>query len=199
MKAREPDPKAERQGKSRRKSKPTNRFRWLILVFLLSVGISAAFSYLSQKLMDAASMFGAFLILFAIIVIGILFDMIGVAVTVADEKPFHSMASKKVPGASEAIRLLRSADKVASICNDIIGDICGIISGAAAALIAVEAFLHVQSIPLTVVQLLLSALVAGLTITGKACCKFIALENCTKIVHITARCIRALQKPFLRK
>ena len=172
-----------------KKPKTASRLRWLIIVFSLSLLISAGFSYLAQKLLGTASIFGAFIVLFAIIAIGILFDLLGVAVTAADEKPFHSMASRKVRGATEAIRLLRSADKVASVCNDIVGDICGVISGAAAALIAAEAFLHMRAFSLTAIQLVLSALVASLTITGKACCKYIALENSTVIVHFAARII----------
>ena len=58
------------------------------------------------------------------------------AVATANEKPFHSMASRKVPGALEAIRLLRNAERVSSICNDVVGDICGVVSGSASATIA---------------------------------------------------------------
>ena len=78
----------------------------------------------------------AFLILLAIILIGIIFDIIGMAVATADEKPFHSMASRKVAGASDAIKLLRNAERVSSICNDVVGDICGVVSGSASATIA---------------------------------------------------------------
>lgn len=173
-----------------RKNKNSNqKARWLITVFLLSLTISATFSYLSQKVLGTTGFFGAFLVLVFIIAIGILADMLGVAVTAADEKPFHSMASRKVSGASEAIRLLRNAGKVSSICCDIVGDICGVISGAAAALIAAAAFTTFVSVPLTVLQLVLSALVASLTITGKAFCKYIALEHSTEIVHIAGKVI----------
>lgn len=171
------------------KKKSAGKTAWLITVFLLSLVISATFSFLSQKLLGSASLFGAFIVLFAIIALGIVFDMLGVAVTAADERPFHSMASRKVAGASEGIKLLRNAGKVSSICCDIVGDICGVISGAAAALIAVEALSSIQSVPLTVLQLLLSALVASLTITGKAFCKYIALDNSTEIVHLAGRVI----------
>lgn len=195
MKAKEPN-KTEKRGK---KSKSAGKLRWLVTVFLLSLVISATFSLLSQKLLHSASVFGAFLILFAIIAIGILFDLLGVAVTAADERPFHSMASRKVPGANEAIRLLRSAGKVSSICCDIVGDICGVISGAAAALIAVSAFAQMHSVPLTVLQLLLSALAASLTITGKAYSKYIALDNSTAIVHAAGRVIHFFRRPIHRK
>ena len=60
----------------------------------------------------------------------IFFDIIGIAATAAEEVPFHSMASKKQDGAKWAIILIRNADRVSSFCNDIIGDICGVLSGA---------------------------------------------------------------------
>lgn len=187
------------QRREKGKKRSNGRARWLLTVFLLTILISAGFSFLAQKLLGKTSLFGAFQVLLAIISIGILFDVLGVAVTAADEKPFHSMASRKVVGAAEAIRLIRSADRVSSICNDIVGDICGVISGAAAALIAAEAFLRFESVPLTAVQLILSALVASLTITGKAFCKYVALEYSTAIVHTAARIIHLIQKPFRKQ
>ena len=183
-----------------RHKKPSySRVRWLISIFLMALTISAAFSFLSQGLLNAASLFGAFVVLLAIIAIGIFFDLLGVAVTAAEEKPFHSMASRKVPGGTEGIWLLRNAGKVSSVCCDVVGDICGVISGAAAAVIAVEAAASMQSLSLRVIQLLLSALVAALTILGKAFCKQIALDNSTNIVHGAAKVIWRFKRIFTRK
>ena len=161
-----PDPR-HRKGRSGGKS--ASPARWLVAIFLMAMTISALFSLLSQELLGAASLFGAFAVLLAIIAIGIFFDMVGVAVTAAEEKPFHSMAARKVPGGLEGIWLLRNAGKVSSVCNDVVGDICGIISGTAATAIAAEAWLSLQQGELrrpsqTVIQILLSALVAALTI-----------------------------------
>ncbi len=195
-----PDPSPAKHKKSPHASKSAgSRVTWLIAIFFLSLTISAAFSFLSQELLSAASLFGAFLVLFAIIAMGILFDLLGIAVTAAEEKPFHSMSSRKVNGAVEAIWLLRNADKVSSICNDVVGDICGIISGAAAAVIAMEAVFYFHSVSLRVLQLLLSALVAALTICGKAFCKQIALQNSTPIVFGFAKVIYRFKRIFHRK
>ncbi len=188
-----------KEDNKKQKKKSQSKTAWLVTVFVASLLVSASFSFLSQKLLGGGSMFAGFVVLLAIIAIGMLFDMLGVSVTAADEKPFHSMASRKVPGATEAIRLLRNAGKVSSICCDIVGDICGVISGAAAALIAVEAFTKLQSLPLTLLQLLLSALVASLTITGKAYCKYIALDNSTGIVHGAAKVIHFFKTIFHKK
>ena len=165
----------------------------------MALMISAAFSFSSQELLSEASLFGAFVVLLTIIAIGIFFDLLGVAVTAAEEKPFHSMASRKVPGGSEAIWLLRNAGRVSSVCCDVVGDICGIISGTAAAVVALEAWQSVQSLSQRMIQLLLSALVAALTILGKAFCKQIALENSTAIVHMAARVIWRWKRLFTGK
>ena len=98
--------------------------RWVVTIFFVTILISGIISLVSDQIMAVSGMLVAFLILLAIVMIGILFDIIGVAVTSADEKPFHSMASRKVPGASDAIKLLRNAERVSSICCDVIGDIC---------------------------------------------------------------------------
>ena len=125
----------------------------------------------------------AFFILFAIFLIVIIFDVIGVAVTSADERPFHSMAARKVPGAQEAIRLLRNAERVSSICNDVVGDICGVVSGSASATIAAQVMQNFELTLENVIPLLMSALVAGLTVGGKAVGKTFAMQSCTTIVH----------------
>ncbi len=161
------------------------RGRWIVLIFFLTVCISALFSFLSSTVMDTATTAVAFLLLLVIVFIGILFDMVGVAMTAADEKPFHSMAAKKTKGAKEALHLLRKADRVASICNDVIGDVCGVISGSAATAIVAKTIVSSYTAT-TVATLAMSALVAGLTVGGKACGKYIAMRDATKIVHMTA-------------
>lgn len=175
--------------------------RWALTIFLVTIAVSATISFTSNEIMDRSSIAVAFLILLFIIVVGIVFDIVGVAVTSADEKPFHSMASRRVPGAKEAIRLLRSAGKVSSICNDVIGDICGVVSGAASATIAARALTYVQFSWPQVVTLGMSALVAGLTVGGKAVGKTVAIRSCTEIVFLVGRILAAWSrgKQWLRK
>ena len=134
----------------------------------------------------------AFLILLAIVLLGIIFDIIGVAVTSADEKPFHSMAARKVPGSTEAIRLLRSAERVSSICNDVVGDICGVVSGSASATIAAQVLRDFDFSWPQAVSLIMSALVAGLTVGGKAIGKTFAIQSCTSIVSGVGRILHFL-------
>ena len=123
----------------------------------------------------------AILILVAVILVGIIFDIIGVAVTVANEHEFHAKATKKVKGSKDSIKLIRNAPRVANICADVIGDICGVLSGAISALIAVK-ITNQFGLDFDV-QFLLSALVSALTVGGKALGKNVANNNSTRIVH----------------
>ena len=179
------DPAAQK--KERKKA-----IRWVATIFFVTIFISGTISALSDVIMANSSMPVAFLILFAIILIGIIFDIIGMAVASAEEKPFHSMAARKVPGAHEAITLLRNAERVSSICNDVVGDICGVVSGSASATIAAQVLSNFDFAWPQVVSLVMSALVAGLTVGGKAVGKTFAINSCTKIVHGVGRVIYSL-------
>ena len=176
--------------------------KWVITIFLVTILVSGTISLVSDTVMEGSSIGVAFLILLLIIFVGIIFDIIGMAVATADEKPFHSMASRKVPGAQEAIKLLRNAERVSSICNDVVGDICGVVSGSASATIAVQVIRDFDFSWPQIVSLLMSSLAAGLTVGGKAIGKTFAVNSCTEIVHTVGRLIHSLRnfpKMFWKK
>ena len=166
--------------------------RWVVTIFIVTILISGTISLLSDEVMARSSVAVAFLILLVIILLGIVFDIIGMAVATADEKPFHSMAARKVPGAHEAIKLLRNAERVSSICNDVVGDICGVVSGSASATIAALILTNVEVGWPRGISLVMSALVAGLTVGGKAIGKTVAVSSCTTIVHTVGKVIYRL-------
>ena len=176
------------------KKERNKAIRWVVTIFLSTIFITSIISLASEEIMSVSAMPVAFVILLVIIFVGILFDIIGVAVTSADEKPFHSMAARKVPGALESIRLLRNAEKVGSICNDVVGDICGVISGSASATIAAQVLQNFEFSWPRLASLVMSALVAGLTVGGKAIGKGLAINSCTKIVYSVGLVIHRLQK-----
>ena len=188
-------------GKPKKKTKNKQsggvNVRWIVTISVVSFFMSVTMSYLSQRALENVGNIVAFVILLAFIGFGIIFDIIGVAVISASEKPFHSMASKKVPGAVEALALLRNAEKVSGICNDVVGDICGVVSGSASAIIAVKALVSINSD--TIAQLIMSATVAGVTIAGKAFGKNLAMQKTTQIVHIVSKMIYFIKSPFCRK
>lgn len=169
------------------KKERNKTIRWVISIFFVTMLVSGLISFASDALMEASTMVVAFLILLFIVFIGIVFDIVGMAVATADEKPFHSMASRKIPGAQESIRLLRNAERVSSICNDVVGDICGVVSGSASATIAAQLLAKFDFSWPQLVGLFMSALVAGLTVGGKAIGKTFAINSCTKIVHAVGK------------
>ena len=173
--------------------------RWVVTIFLVTIVISGTISLLSDIVMANSTVLVAFLILLAIILIGIVFDIIGMAVATADEKPFHSMAARKVPGAQEAIALLRNAERVSSICNDVVGDICGVVSGSASATIAAQILSNFEFTWPQIVSLGMSALAAGLTVGGKAIGKSFAVNSCTAIVHTVGKLIHTVNSLFCKK
>ena len=178
-----------RSDASAAKKERNKTIRWVVTIFFVTIFVSGMISFASNEIMAQSTMLVAFVILLAIVLIGIVFDIIGVAVTSADEKPFHSMAARKVPGAQEAIRLLRNAERVSSICNDVVGDICGVVSGSASAAIAVQVLENFTFTFPAMITLVMSALVAGLTVGGKAVGKTFAINSCTKIVHTVGKLV----------
>ena len=175
---------AAKKKKTGRSARPD--FRWIALIFLVTVLISALMSFVSSNLLEGAGLILSFVVLICIVLTGILFDIIGVAVTAADEVPFHAMASRKVPEAEDALRLIRNAGRVSSFCNDVIGDICGVISGSAA-VISARVLLLSKSGSEIFITLLLSAVVSGVTVGGKACGKSLAMNSSTAVVRTAAK------------
>lgn len=176
------------------KKERSRTIRWVVTVFLVTLVVSGMISLISDEVMASSGLLAAFAILLGIVFLGIIFDIIGMAVATASEKPFHSMAARKIPGAQEAIRLLRNAERVSSICNDVVGDICGVVSGSASATIAALILSHVDTVWPRAVSLGMSALVAGLTVGGKAIGKTIAVNSCTQIVHLVGRFLHTLNR-----
>lgn len=177
------------------KKERNKTIRWVVTIFFVTIFVSGLISLLSDYVMSISGIVVAFIILLVIILVGIVFDIIGVAVASADEKPFHSMAARKVAGAQDAIKLLRNAERVSSICNDVVGDICGVISGSASATIAAQVLQHFDFGWPQLVGLVMSALVAGLTVGGKALGKTFAMNSCTAIISFVGRLLYILHHP----
>lgn len=158
---------------------------WVIKITIISFILSIAFSFISNSAVTNLPVIPAILILILVIVLGVIFDIVGVAVTVADESEFHAMATKKIPGAKEAIKLIKNASQVSNICADVIGDICGVLSGAISTVVTFKITEGV-GIPYDI-QFIISAFVASFTIGGKALGKEIARKHSTKIISITGK------------
>lgn len=175
------------------------RLKWVMLITLWTFGLSVFMSFFSDLILRNVNMVFSFILLLLIIFLGIIFDVIGIAVTAVDEKPFHSMASAKVPGALQSIKMIKNASKVSNICNDVIGDICGIISGASATFIVVRSVQIYPNISVGIFTVLVSSLAASLTVGGKAIGKDIAINYSKGIIKICGRLLYSIENTLKLK
>ena len=173
--------KKKKGDKEKNKEKMKSQRTWIISITVCAFFLSVSMNLFSDILMRRSDIIAAFIILIAIVVIGIFFDIVGVAVAVADSAPFHAMASKRVRGAKSSLLLIKHAPKMSSICNDVVGDTCGIISGTSAAYI-VSQLSDAGFMDYAVLSLLLSGLIASLTIGGKAIGKEFAMSRSKSII-----------------
>ncbi|MCI6542866.1 MAG: hypothetical protein MR423_03635 [Firmicutes bacterium] len=175
---------------------------WPVKILVITLFLSLSFSVLSEVLLSNVGIVVSVVVILFLLFVGIVADMIGVATTACSIEPFTAMCSRKVRGAKVAMGLVKNAEKVSSICNDVVGDICGILSGAAGASIAVK---FISENMANSIQILIagtvSAVIAGLTIFGKAMCKKYAITHCTKIVLGVGKCfsIFSRRKPKEKK
>lgn len=160
-------------------------WRWISTITAGAFVLSILINVLSSTVLGKVQQFLiALLVLLVIISIGIVFDIIGVAVQAAEEKPFHSMAARKVRGAHHSISIIRNSEKVASFCNDVVGDIAGIISGTTVTVVLVFVVDMFGSQNEMGLSLLLTGLVSAVTIGGKALGKTFAMNNANTIVYL---------------
>ena len=167
--------------------------KWIIKITIITFIISFVLSLLANNAIPNLSLVFGILITLVFIGVGILFDIIGVSVTAADEAVFHSMSSRKVKGANVAVRFKKSADKVSSFCCDVIGDICGVISGAAGTAIAAILITEYHT-NIIVTGLLITAIISSLTIGGKAIGKSFAINKSDIILYGFAKFV----SPFVK-
>jgi uncharacterized membrane protein len=92
----------------------------------------------------------------------------------------------KIKGAKEAISLLKNSTKVSSVCNDVIGDVCGIVSGSLGAVLTL-AVVNYFELPNTITTILITAIIGAATVGGKAICKGIAMKNSDSIVFTVGK------------
>lgn len=181
-----------RRKEKRNKEKPD--MKWIIEIMVISFLISLVFSFASELVLPNVHVILGIIIVILFVFLGLIFDMVGVAVTSADEKPFHSMNSRKVKGADIAVLFKKNANKVASFCNDVIGDICGIVSGSAGAMIAIS-LANTLNIDKFIISLLVTAVIASLTIGSKAIGKSYAINKSNLILYEFAKLISYFYKP----
>jgi hypothetical protein len=159
---------------------------WILKVFIITFILSICFSFITNVMSASFNSIVLIIILLCVIAIGIIFDIIGTSCMSANESSFHSIASKKISGAKEAINMLKNRNKISSICNDIVGDVCGIISGGLGAVIAIS-IASTTGLNNVLVSVITSAVVSSLTVGGKAIFKNISIKNADKIIFTVGK------------
>lgn len=179
--------------KQDKKSKQKANKKWLLTVTTLSFSISFILALISELVIPNAFIAVSIFLVLIFIFIGVIFDIIGLSVATAEEKIFHSMATKNVKGAKQAIKLINKKDRMSSFLNDVIGDICGVISGSCGLAISIKlaTILGTNQILTTII---ITSLISALTIGGKAFGKTIAINNCNEILFEFSKIINFFTK-----
>ncbi|GHU87901.1 hypothetical protein FACS1894202_03030 [Clostridia bacterium] len=167
--------------------------KWALQMTLLSFVITIILTLAADRALAGARLIASLLMLAFFVALNVVTDMFGMAVATASHKPFHSMAARRVDGASESLMFLRSADRVASFCSDVIGDVCGIVSGAGSATIVIIV-IRDGNVDATVAALVVSGILAGVTVGGKALGKPFAMKHNVSVVLFVGKLIHAYKK-----
>ena len=173
--------------------------KWVLLITMWTFFLAVIISILAENSVNNLGIIFSFLVLLFIIIIGIIFDTIGIAVTQAEEKPFHSMAAKKINEAKIAIKLVRNGPMVSNFCNDVIGDISGIISGAVGSVLVYKLVETYSMKNVSILTIFATALIASLTVGGKALGKSVAKIYHEEIVYKIAKILNFMEKNFSLK
>lgn len=182
------------------KSQIKGSIKFSLTIAVITFVLAAIFSIISSSILSGVIWLIGLVIVLIIVLIGVVFDMLGIASTAADEAPFHAMAAEKVYGAKEAVIIIRNADKFASFCNDVIGDISGIVSGTASAIVVLQIaglLGHGEGSTIQItLSVLLTSIVAAITVGGKALGKYFAIHASTKIIFVAGKVISIIQDKF---
>lgn len=189
---------AEKKREKPDKKKKKQRNLWPLKAMIITLFLAFAVNAGSELVLTGAQWWLASLLTLVILILGVVFDMIGTASTACDIEPFLAMASRKVKGAKTAVKLSKNSHVVSSVCCDIVGDICGIVSGVCSAAIFISlANGFVGNLSDTAgffVKVGISAVVSTATITFKAMGKNFAVLNSNKIIFGVAKLLSIFHK-----
>ena len=167
--------------------------RWVIIVTGIAFILSIIMSFATSIMLKNVGIILSILVTFLFIFLGIVFDIIGVSVTCANEEIFHSMAARKIRGGRVGVKLIKNASKVSSICCDVVGDICGIISGSSG-VVLVALIMKMTSWSDLVISLIVTALISSITIGGKALGKNVAINRCNDVIKVVSKVLSLFKK-----
>ena len=176
-----------------KKHKELINWRWIRTILIVSFILSISLSFISEISIKRSTLIVSIIVTLVFIFLGVLFDIIGVAVTASDEKIFHSMSSRKVKASKVAVKFKKNADKVSSFCCDVVGDICGVVSGASG--IAITTLLiKYYSFDVLLTTLIVTGIISSLTIGGKALGKSFAINKGNIILYEFSKIVSIFYK-----
>ena len=170
-----------------------SNYSWIVIVTVIAFVLSLIMSFVAEIILKNVTLTISIIVTFLFILLGIIFDIIGVAVTSGDEVAFHSMSARRVRGGKIGVKLIKNASKVSSICCDVVGDICGIISGSAGVTI-VALIIKMTDMNELLISLIVTALISALTIGGKAMGKNLAINKSTEVVSVVSKLLSIFSK-----
>lgn len=170
-----------------------SNYRWVLIVTILAFILSLIMSFVVTTVLESVTLSVSIVVTFLFILLGIIFDIIGVAVTSSDGVAFHSMSARRVRGGKTGVMLIKNASKVSSICCDVVGDICGIITGVTGVTI-VGILIQKTSINPIYISLIVTSLISALTIGGKALGKNLAISRNTEVIKVVAKILAIFEK-----
>ena len=173
----------------KKKSTNTKGKHWALVIMVSTFFLAMLFSLVTEIASSKTNIIIASLLLLLLIAINILFDGIAISVASCDLPPLLACASRKVAGAKTAIKLVKNSDKVNNFCADVIGDICGIVSGGCAITIVAKVHEAFPNVNVLIFTIGISSLTAALTVGGKAYLKTIAIKNSRELVLFVSRII----------
>lgn len=179
------------------KGKMNRSIKFSLTIAVITFVLAAIFSIISSSILSNVTWIIGLIIVFSIVLIGVVFDMLGTASTSAKKAPFNAMAAEKVMGAKEAVVIVKNADKFASFCNDVVGDISGIVSGTATVVVVIHISTllgQIEGSPTQIsLSVLLTSFVAAFTVGGKALGKYYAINSSTSIIIFAGKVIYIIE------
>lgn len=176
--------KTDKQNKKKnnKKKKIPAWLSWGLSVFFLSFALTVLFSFLTEISIKGSPVYVCVIALIVLLVLNIGCDVLANAIMTCNPDAFYAMASNKIKGAKRAVTLCRNATRLGSIFADVIGDICGIVSGAAGTALVVHIAVSGSTTAELIASIGVSAVIGALTVGGKAIFKHFAVKFNKQIV-----------------
>lgn len=183
MSEKKPAPKSGGKVNNKQNSAAVYTLVVFVSTFFCACLISLVSTYV---LANMDSFWLGFFVLLAVVLVGVFFDIIGTAVSACGQTHLNAKASRRLPGAKKALALTKNASRVANICNDVIGDICGTVSGGIGTALAAVLTTSGGTRGL-LASVGIAGCIAAMTVAGKALGKGFAIDKADEIIFNVGR------------